>query len=89
MSRSTRSYDERLATEREKIEQAKNRIKALEQRQKNEERKARTKRLISIGAEVEHYAGCEINDLDSFKSYLAQYGYAIAKTQSSSSSVDE
>lgn len=82
MASSRRTTEERLAAEREKMEQMKNTIKALEQKQKNEERKARTKRLIAIGAEVEHYAGCQIDDLDSFKAYLEQFGYAIAKTQS-------
>lgn len=37
--------------------------------------------MISIGAEVEHFAGCEIQDLDAFKEYLAKYAYAIANTQ--------
>lgn len=81
MASTRRTTEERLAAEREKMEQMKNTIKALEQRQKNEERKARTKRLIAIGAEVEHYAGCQIDNLDSFKAYLEQYAYAIAKTQ--------
>lgn len=81
MASSRRTTEERLAAEREKMEQMKNTIKVLEQRQKNEERKARTKRLNAIGAEVEHYAGCQIDNLESFKAYLEQYAYAIANTQ--------
>lgn len=51
----------------------------LEQWQE-EARKARTKRLIRIGAEVEAYCG-EITDLDAFKDYLQQYSAAIRGTQ--------
>ena len=61
-----------------KIEQ---RIARLKSEQSKRERNARTKRLIQIGAEVEHYAACEITDLDAFKEYLEQYAYAIAQTQ--------
>lgn len=61
-----------------KIEQ---RIARLKSEQSKRERNARTKRLIQIGAEVEHYAGCEITDLEAFKEYLEQYGFAIAQTQ--------
>lgn len=61
-----------------KIEQ---RIARLKSEQSKRERNARTKRLIQIGAEVEHYAGCEIIDLEAFKEYLEQYAYAIAQTQ--------
>lgn len=61
-----------------KIEQ---RIARLKSEQSKRERNARTKRLIQIGAEVEHCAGCEITDLEAFKEYLEQYAYAIAQTQ--------
>lgn len=61
-----------------KIEQ---RIARLKSEQSKRERNARTKRLIQIGAEVEHYAACEITDLEAFKEYLEQYAYAIAQTQ--------
>lgn len=37
--------------------------------------------LIHIGADVEHYAGCQITDIDSFKIFLAAHRQAIAKTQ--------
>lgn len=61
-----------------KIEQ---RIARLKSEQSKRERNARTKRLIQIGAEVEHYANCEITDLEAFKKYLQQNASAIAKTQ--------
>lgn len=48
--------------------------------EKEAARKARTKRLIRIGAEVEAYCG-EITDLDAFKDYLQQYSAAIRGTQ--------
>jgi hypothetical protein len=54
--------------------------KAILQREKQAERKARTKRLIQIGAEVEAVCG-EITDLEAFKDYLSKYSYAIKKTQ--------
>lgn len=56
------------------------RLKALDARAKEAERKARTKRLIDIGAAVEHHAGT-ITDLAAFNKYLEQYGGYIAKTQ--------
>lgn len=77
-----------MSTLEEKIENAKSQKAKIEQRiarlkseQSKRERNARTKRLIQIGAEVEHYAGCEITDLDAFKEYLEQYGFIIAQTQ--------
>lgn len=76
-----RPTEERIAELDKKIEQIKAQKRALKNRAKAEERKARTKRLIAIGAEVEHYAGCEISDLEAFKKYLEQYAYAIARTQ--------
>ena len=51
-----------------------------DQHEKQAARKARTKRLIRIGAEVEAYCG-EITDLDAFKDYLQQYSAAIRGTQ--------
>nr|CRY97522.1 hypothetical protein [uncultured prokaryote] len=76
-----RPTEERIAELDKKLEQIKAKKRALQNRAKTEERKARTKRLIAIGAEVEHYAGCEISDLEAFKKYLEQYAYAIARTQ--------
>jgi hypothetical protein len=77
----TKTTQERIKELDMKLEQIKAQKKQLANRAKAEERKARTKRLISIGAEVEHFAGCEIQDLDAFKEYLAKYAYAIANTQ--------
>lgn len=77
----TKTTDEQLKEIDLKIEQMKARKRQIQNKVKAEERKARTKRLISIGAEVEHFAGCEIQDLDAFKEYLSKYAYAIAKTQ--------
>lgn len=76
-----RPTEERIAELDKKLDQIKAQKRALQNRAKAEERKARTKRLIQIGAEVEHYAGCEITDLEAFKKYLEQYAYAIARTQ--------
>lgn len=63
-----------------KIEQIKAQKRAILNREKEAERKARTKRLISIGAEVEAICG-EITDIEAFKSYLTQYAYKIKQTQ--------
>lgn len=76
-----KSSEQKIAELDNKINQIKAQKKALQNKIKAEERKARTKRLIQIGAEVEHYAGCEISDMESFKKYLEQYAYAIARTQ--------
>lgn len=76
-----RSPNEQLAELNKKIEQMQAKAKSYEQKIKADERKKRTKRLIEIGAEVEHYAGCEITNLAALKEYLEKYGYAIAATQ--------
>lgn len=79
----TKTAEEKLAELDKQIEKIKARKKAILSKQKEEERKARTKRLIAIGAEVEHYAGCPITDMDSFKDFLRIHEKAIAETQSS------
>ena len=84
MSKTTRSIEERLTAEKEAIERAKARMKSLAQKQKKEERKKRTQRLIAIGAEVEHYAGCQITNLDAFKVILTKAGPYIAQSQTNS-----
>lgn len=89
MSRSNKSFEERLKSEREAIERAKARMRSLEQRQKKEERKKRTQRLIAVGAEVEHYAGCQITNLESFKVILQKAGPYIAQSQTVSFSKDQ
>lgn len=76
-----RTPDERLAELNKKIEQMQSKAKSYEQKIKADERKKRTKRLIAIGAEIEHYAGCDITNLTALKEYLKKYGYAIAATQ--------
>lgn len=75
-----RPTEERIAELDKKIEQIKAQKKAILQREKQAERKARTKRLIQIGAEVESFCG-EITDIEAFKKYLEQYSYAITRTQ--------
>lgn len=82
MSSRTRPIEERLKDLDEKEKQIKARKRALRSRANAEKRKARTNRLISIGAEVEAYCG-EITDLESFKRYLEQYKGAIRATQKS------
>lgn len=77
----TKTAEEKLAELDEQMEQIKARKKAILSKQKEEERKARTKRLIAIGAEVEHYAGCQITDMDSFKDFLETHKKVIAETQ--------
>ena len=81
MPRSKKTFDERKSEQLEIIEQARARYKKLVQEEKDRERKTRTKRLIAIGAEVEHFAGCSITNLDAFKTFLKQAGPYIANTQ--------
>ncbi len=75
-----KATEERIAELDKKIEQIKAQKKALLQREKQAERKMRTKRLIRIGAEVEAFCG-EIKDIEAFRDYLSKYSYAIKKTQ--------
>lgn len=75
------TLEEKIANAKSQKAKIEQRIARLKSEQSKRERSARTKRLIQIGAEVEHYAGCEITDLDAFKEYLEQYAYAIAQTQ--------
>ena len=48
-----KTYEEKIAEAKQKIEQEQNRMKRLMQEQKTAERKARTKRLIERGAILE------------------------------------
>lgn len=73
--------EEQLAAAKAQKAKIEQRIARLKSEQSKRARNARTKRLIQIGAEVEHYAACEITDLEAFKEYLEQYAYAIAQTQ--------
>lgn len=57
---STRSPEERLAELDEKMNQIKAQKRALQNRAKTEERKARTKRLIEVGATLESALEIEI-----------------------------
>lgn len=75
------TLEEKIANAKSQKAKIEQRIARLKSEQSKRERNARTKRLIQIGAEVEHYAACEITDLDAFKEYLEQYAYAIAQTQ--------
>lgn len=63
-----KSAEDRVADLDKKIKQMQAQKRAILQREKEAARKARTKRLIRIGAEVEAYCG-EITDLDAFKDY--------------------
>ena len=75
-----KSAEDRVADLDKKIKQMQAQKRAILQREKEAARKARTKRLIRIGAEVEAYCG-EITDIDAFKDYLQQYSAAIRGTQ--------
>lgn len=67
----SKSYDERIAETRQKIEQEQNRMKRLIQEQKTAERKARTKRLIERGAILESLIdGAESMTNDEVKTFL-------------------
>jgi hypothetical protein len=75
------TLEEKIANAKSQKAKIEQKIARLKSEQSKRERNARTKRLIQIGAEVEHYAGCEITDLDAFKEFLEQYGFIIAQTQ--------
>ena len=78
-----RPTEERIAELDKKIEQIKAQKKAILQREKQAERKARTKRLIQIGAEVEAVCG-EITDLEAFKDYLSSTPMRLKRHRSRS-----
>lgn len=72
----------------EKLEMQKNALlkkiaeakKQVAKKEREKQRKARTKRLIEVGALVEKYAG-EISSIERFEEYLKQYGGYIRKNQ--------
>lgn len=80
----TRTNAERLSEIDTKMEQLKAQRKALLQRERQAARKARTKRLVQIGAELEAAVGEPITDLDGLKRYAAKYAYAIKAAACSS-----
>lgn len=67
-----RTSEEQLADIQKKIEQLKAKEKQIKARHSQEERKARTKRLIEVGATVESVLGRSIEkeDLPKLKSFL-------------------
>lgn len=90
MAAEKRSIDERISELQEKQKQLKEQEKKLRAQQSQTERKARTKRLIEIGATVENVLGRPItkDDLPKLKSFLEQQeqrGQYFSKMFSSSS----
>lgn len=81
MATPKKTAEQQLAELQDKMAKLKAKEKSIKSRVNAKERKERTKRLIAIGAEVEHYAGCQIENLENLKKYLRQYAQAIAKTQ--------
>lgn len=75
-----KTKEQQLADIETKLEQLKAQKKAIQQKQKQEQRKARTKHLIEVGALVEKYCGT-ITDMNKFSKYLDTYAYAIKRTQ--------
>ena len=69
-----KNQDERISELQEKQKQLKEQEKKLRAQQSQAERKARTKRLIEIGATVESVLGNPItkDDLPKLKSFLEQ-----------------
>ena len=74
MAAEKRSIDERISELQDKQRQLKEQEKKLRAQQSQAERKARTKRLIEIGATVESVLGKPItkDDLPKLKSFLEQ-----------------
>lgn len=78
----SRSDIEKLEMQKKELTKKIAAVKRQVARKENEEqRKARTHRLIEVGALVEKYAG-EISSIERFEEYLKQYGGYIRKTQS-------
>ena len=74
MAAEKRSIDERISELQDKQRQLKEQEKKLRAQQSQAERKARTKRLIEIGATVESVFGkpIEKEDLPKLKNFLEQ-----------------
>ena len=71
-----KSYDEKIADLEEKQRQLKAQEKALRARKSEEERKARTRRLIQVGAAIESVLGqpCEEDILEYILELLRRNG---------------
>ena len=80
MPRTKRDYAERLAEIEQRETAAKVKIDAIraEKREREKERKARTKRLIEIGAVMEHVLGrpIEHGDLPALQEAVEQFEHA-------------
>ena len=81
MAAEKRSIDERISELQDKQRQLKEQEKKLRAQQSQAERKARTKRLIEIGATVESVLGnpIEKEDLPKLKNFLEQQGQYFSK----------
>lgn len=66
---------EQIERDKAEIERLQNRVKENEAKEREKERKARTKRLIEIGAVVESVAGhpIEKEQLEKFKQWLIKH----------------
>ena len=78
---------QKVEKQKTKLQAAKNEMRRLEYKQKTEERKARTRRLIQIGGIVEKYAPMTEDDLPAFENYIKQYQYAIKRAIGSTDEV--
>jgi len=67
------TLDEQIARHEETLKQLKNRKKAIDSREKEKERKARTHRLIQIGALSEKYLQCEGVTPDAFEALMQKF----------------
>lgn len=75
-----KTTDEKITEIDERIAQLKNQKRNLQNKVKSEERKARTRRLIQIGEEVEDSCG-EITDIEAFGLFIEEHFSEIKKTQ--------
>jgi hypothetical protein len=65
--------DEAIKRLDEKIEQLKHRKQAIANKEKERERKARTRRLIQIGALAEKYLFCEGIEPEDFERFIKEF----------------
>ena len=77
----SRADIEKLESQKKELTKKIAAVKRQVARKENEEqRKARTHRLLVVGALVEKYAG-EISSIEMFEEYLKKYGGYIRKNQ--------
>lgn len=60
--RTARTLDQRIAAKEDELKKKESELRALKKKARDEERRARTKRLVEVGATVESALGMELDE---------------------------